>query len=117
MSILFHIEKQPTEFFDSIIEIVCQYYDMPVEELSKKTRKSALVKVRQVCWYFGKKYTQASYAYIAKQFEKDHATACSSCKTVDNLIFSDPKFRGEMYSIRQQIEDRLIGEQQPNGLF
>jgi chromosomal replication initiator protein len=45
---------------DIIIEIVCDYYKIPIEVFHSKTRKREIVQARQIAMHFAKIYTKES---------------------------------------------------------
>ena len=90
---------------DFIQKIVCDYFEMPVETINSKTRKREIVQVRQLSMYFSKKMTNNSLANIGKHCgNKDHATVLHACKTINNLIDTDPKFRAQVEEIEKKIQ-------------
>jgi chromosomal replication initiator protein len=87
-----------------IQKIVCDYFNIHVDQLQEKTRKREIVQARQVAMFFSKSLTKSSLATIGSQIGgKDHATVLHACKTVNNLIETDKRF---MQSI-QEIEKKL----------
>lgn len=87
-----------------IQKVVCDYFNIHVDQLQVKTRKREIVQARQIAMFFSKSLTKASLASIGSQIGgKDHATVLHACKTVNNLIDTDKRF---MESIRE-IEKKL----------
>ncbi len=87
-----------------IQKIVCDYFNIHVDQLQEKTRKREIVQARQVAMFFSKSMTKSSLATIGSQIGgKDHATVLHTCKTVNNLMETDKRF---MQSI-QEIEKKL----------
>jgi chromosomal replication initiator protein len=88
----------------NIQKVVCDYFNIQLDQLQVKTRKREIVQARQVAMFFSKSMTKASLATIGSQIGgKDHATVLHACKTVNNLIETDKRF---MQSIRE-IEKKL----------
>ena len=68
---------------DYITKVVCDYFNLPVDNLQTKTRKREIVQARQLAMYFSKSMTKSSLASIGSQIgKKDHATVLHACKTV-----------------------------------
>lgn len=89
-----------------IKEKVGKYYNIPVEILDSNTRKREIVQARQIAMFFSKSLTKSSLSVIGSQIgDKDHATVLHACKTVNNLIDTDKKFRMQI----DEIEGRLKG--------
>lgn len=89
---------------DYIQKVVCDYFDLPIELLKSKTRKREVVQARQIAMFFSKKMTKASLASIGAQCGgKDHATVLHACKTVNNLLDTDKRFRGYINDLEKKI--------------
>ncbi len=88
----------------NIQKIVCDYFNIHIDQLQVKTRKREIVQARQVAMFFSKSLTKSSLATIGSQIGgKDHATVLHACKTVNNLMETDKRF---MHCI-QEIEKKL----------
>lgn len=80
---------------DYIQQVVCDYFDMPMDLLNSKTRKREVVQARQLAMFFSKKLTKNSLARIGKQIgNRDHATVLHAVKTVTNLSETNKTFSG-----------------------
>ena len=89
---------------DYIQKVVCDYFDMPIETLKSKTRKREVVQARQIAMYFSKQMTKSSLASIGMHCGgKDHATVLHACKTVNNLMDTDKRFRGYIEELKKKI--------------
>ncbi len=89
---------------DYIKKTVCSYYNVPEDLLLSNTRKREIVTARQVTMYFSKTLTKNALASIGAQIgHKNHATVLHACKTVNNLLETDKKFRLQL----QEIENKL----------
>lgn len=89
---------------DYIQKVVCNYFDMPVDALSSKTRKREIVQARQIAMFFAREMTKLSLAAIGASIGgKDHATVLHACNTVNNLVDTDKKFKLDL----EEIEKRL----------
>lgn len=89
-----------------IFEMVCGLLNVPMYLAESSTRKREVVQARQVSMYFSKALTKASLANIGSQIgDKDHATVLHACKTVNNLLETDKRFRAQI----EEIERRLKG--------
>ncbi len=90
---------------DYIQKVVCNYFNIPVEQIQSKTRKREIVQARQVAMFFSKNLTKASLATIGSQIGgKDHATVLHACKTVNNLIETDKRFRIQIDEIEKKLK-------------
>ncbi len=90
---------------DYIQKVVCNYYNIGMEQLQSKTRKREIVQARQVAMFFSKSLTKSSLATIGSQIGgKDHATVLHACKTVNNLIETDKRFRLQVDEIEKKLK-------------
>ncbi len=89
---------------DYIQKVVCDYFDMGIDQLKSKTRKREVVQARQIAMYFSKQMTKSSLATIGMHCGgKDHATVLHACKTVNNLMDTDKRFRGYIEDLKKKI--------------
>ncbi len=90
---------------DYIQKVVCDYYSIPIDMIQSKTRKREIVQARQIAMYFSKSLTKSSLATIgAKIGGKDHATVLHACKTVNNLIDTDKRFRMQIGELEKKLK-------------
>lgn len=89
---------------DYIQKVVCDYFNLPIELLKSKTRKREVVQARQIAMYFAKSLTKSSLATIGMHCGgKDHATVLHACRTVNNLIDTDKRFRAYIDELEKKI--------------
>ena len=87
-----------------IQKIVCDYFELPLETLKSKTRKREVVQARQLAMYFSKSLTKSSLSAIGAHCGgKDHATVLHACRTVNNLMETDKKFKGYISDLQKRI--------------
>jgi len=90
---------------DYIQKVVCNYFNIPLDHIQSKTRKREIVQARQVAMFFSKSLTKASLATIGTQNGgKDQATDLHACKTVNNLIETDKRFRIQIDEIEKKLK-------------
>ena len=74
--------------------IVCEYFDLPIELLKSKTRKREITQARQIAMFFAKRMTKSSLSKIgAHSGGRDHSTVLHACKTVQDLAETDKEFK------------------------
>jgi chromosomal replication initiator protein len=89
---------------DYIQKIVCDYFDLPIDLMKSKTRKREVVQARQIAMYFAKSMTKSSLATIGMHCGgKDHATVLHACRTVNNLMDTDKRFRAYIDELEKKI--------------
>ncbi|MDO4462710.1 MAG: chromosomal replication initiator protein DnaA [Bacteroidia bacterium] len=90
---------------ESISEVVAAHFKVPVEELTKKSRKQDVVMARQVAMYFAKQLTDFSLAAIGKQIaDRNHATVLYSVKAVQDKMSVDKSFASMMKQLEMEIK-------------
>ena len=90
---------------DYIQKVVSDYFNIPVDLMHSKTRKREIVQARQISMYFAKSLTKSSLALIGSQIGgKDHATVLHACKTVNNLLETDKRFRLYLDEIEKKLK-------------
>lgn len=90
---------------DYIQKVVCEYFGLPVDALNAKTRKREIVQARQIAMYFSKNLTKASLSTIGSVIgNKDHATVLHACKTVNNLMETDKRFKAQIDDIQKKLK-------------
>jgi chromosomal replication initiator protein len=89
---------------DYIQKVVCDYFNLPIDVMKSKTRKREVVQARQIAMYFAKQLTKSSLATIGAHCGgKDHATVLHACRTVNNLMDTDKKFRHYIQELDKKI--------------
>jgi len=90
---------------DYITKSVCDYFNIPTDLLSSKTRKREIVQARQIAMYFCKNLTKSSLSTIGSTIGgKDHATVLHAYRTISNLIETDKSFKLQMDEIEKRIK-------------
>lgn len=91
----------------SLIEIeklLCAYYKISAQDLSKRTRKREVVMLRQQAHYFSVIYVNTSLQKIGDYFGRhDHSTVLHSCKVVNNLCVTDKAYRDDIEILTQRL--------------
>lgn len=90
---------------ERISEAVAVHFKVPVDELTKKSRKQDVVMARQVAMYFAKQMTDHSLATIGKQIaDRNHATVLYSVKAVQDKMSVDKVFAAVMKQLELEIK-------------
>ena len=89
---------------DYIQKVVCDYFDMPLDQLKSKTRKREIVQARQLAMFFSKQLTKNSLSSIGAQCgNKDHATVLHACRTINDLTETDKRFKTYVEDLRKKL--------------
>jgi chromosomal replication initiator protein len=89
---------------NSIMEIIAEYFEQPLENIITKSRKREYIIPRQFIHFFLKEKTDLSLQSIGNITQKHHATVIHSIKTITNLIEVDK----EMIKYYTELK-KLIG--------
>jgi chromosomal replication initiator protein len=89
---------------DYILQTVSDYFRIDENSVLSNTRKREIVQVRQVAMYFAKNLTKTSLKSIGAQLgKKDHATVLHACRTVNDLMETDRRFKRQI----EELEGKL----------
>lgn len=89
---------------EAIQQIVCEYFDITIDQLKSKTRKRKIAQARQVAMYLSKKLTSKSLKLIGQNFGgRDHSTVIHACQSVMNLMETNRIFQEDILEIQKQI--------------
>ncbi len=87
-----------------IQNMVCNYFNVTIDQFLSKTRKREIVQARQIAMYLSRNLTKTSLSSIGAQLGgKDHATVLHAYNTVCDLIDTDRSFRQYVSDIEKQI--------------
>lgn len=90
---------------DQIVNAVCKHYGVKTTDIAAKSRKSNIVKARQVAMFLAKSYTDYSAAQIGSMIgNRDHATVLHALKTVKQQKDLDKSFRDELDAIQTELK-------------
>ncbi len=102
-SFVTQINKEIT--VEYIQKLVAEHFKVPVEKLQGETRKRSIVIARQLSMYLAKNMTDKSLKAIGDTFGgRDHSTVIYSCKTVQDLMETDPFFKDTVAELERKIK-------------
>ena len=88
-----------------IQNLVCEYFEVPIDMVKSQTRKREIVQARQISMYLAKAHTKSSLKSIGSFFGgRDHSTVIYACQTVEDLIDTDKKFKGYVADIQKKLK-------------
>jgi chromosomal replication initiator protein len=91
-----------------IQRVVADYYKIPIEQLKEKTRTKLIVIARQLSMYLAKNICGKSLAEIGRAFGgRDHTTVLHACRSVEDMLQTDPVFRTTAEGIKEKINSML----------
>lgn len=86
-----------------IIKKVAKFFHLKSEELLGNSRRSEIVKPRQMAIYLMRKEANLSYPSIGGVFKKDHSTIMHSYSKIKDLIRRDESALREVNSVRDYL--------------
>ena len=98
-------EKESTVTIDTIVDTVCEYFNITREIMLSTSRKRQIVQARQIAMYECRALIPScSLSTIGSQLGgKDHATVLHACTTVQDLKSTDKLFRQWVEDIEGMI--------------
>lgn len=91
----------------TIIKVVCEFYGITLNELLKKSRKTFLVKPRQIAMYLLREDTKASFPDIGSRLGgKDHSTVIHAYRKIIEEVENDENLKQEINLIRERIYNK-----------
>ncbi len=95
-------QKQIT--IDIIKKLVCQEFNVPVQEIMSASRKQAVTRPRQIAMYLSRKYTDSPLQTIGKSFNRYHATAMHSIIQIEKGMRENRSLFRQVEIISQKLE-------------
>jgi len=93
---------------ESILELVCEYFNVPIDLVKGQTRKRHIVVARQISMYLAKEHTDCSLKKIGSHFgNRDHSTVIYSCRTVRDLMDTDDSFLTSVNEVNKRVKMNL----------
>ena len=98
-------EEQTQVSMETIINTVCEYFNITRDMMLSKSRKRQIVQARQIAMYECRNLIQnCSLSTIGSELGgKDHATVLHACSTVHDLMSTDKLFRQWVEDIEGMI--------------
>ena len=89
---------------NSIITVVCKYFDLELIDIKSKCRNRNFVIPRQISMYFIRKYTPLTLFATGKLFNRDHTTVLHSISTVNGFLsIKDTGFMKIIFDIENEF--------------
>lgn len=103
------IVRAPREVtIDSIIQAVCNHYNVSSEEISSSSRKRNIVQARQVAMYLSQQHVKdITLVRIGERIgKKDHTTVLHACKSIKDAIGFDKELKNDVEEIEKEVLQR-----------
>ena len=91
--------------FDTLVEMVAQYYDISVAEIKSESRKKQITQARQMLMFLAKKYFSWTYERIGDYFwGMNHATAIYAIWKVEKALKEDASIQHDYRTFSDWIQ-------------
>lgn len=92
----------------TVLNIVADFYNIPVHHIIGDSRSREVVRPRQVCMYLSVELTHRSKSEIGRQMgDRDHATVLWGWKKIGERILADPCLADEVSRLRLLVEAEM----------
>ena len=89
---------------EDIIKVVCEYYNVTIDDINSKKRSQDIVHPRQVATWLCRNMTENSQDMVGKAVgNRDHSTVISGINKVREMIENDPSFEKNIDSLIKTI--------------
>ena len=90
-----------------IIDVVCNYYNIPVEEINSTKRDHSITHPRQVATWLCRNLTDNSQTAVGKAVgNRDHSTVINSINKINIELSSNSETKKEIEDIKKILEKR-----------
>ena len=96
----YDIEEKQTVTTDSIIDCVCEYFNLTREELLGKKRNKEIVEPRQVCMYIITQLLDMPLLAIGQIFGRDHTTVIHARDKMSQMIEENNRLKVAVNDIK-----------------
>lgn len=91
---------------ETIMQVVAEYYKMPVSDILGKKRNKEIVLPRQVAMFLSREMGQMSYPDIGRAFGRDYTTVIHSYEKIKSEIKKDSVLKNTVSEIRSRAHGR-----------
>ena len=96
----YDIEEKQTVTYDTIIDCVCEYFNLKREELLGKKRNKEIVEPRQICMYIISQILDMPLLAIGQIFGRDHTTVIHARDKITQLIEENSRIKVAVNDIK-----------------
>jgi chromosomal replication initiator protein len=98
------VHQQKNITIDSIKKLVCKYYSISIKDIVSSSRKQSIVRPRQIAIYLSRRYTDSPLQAIGRSFNRYHATALHSIKSVEKVLKENGPVQKQVKFLCKRIE-------------
>jgi chromosomal replication initiator protein len=87
-----------------ILQLICQYFKVPLEALQSNSRKKGVVYPRNVSMYLCRKYTDETLETIGRALNRSHATVIYAVEAINREMERKSGVCNQVEFLSQQLE-------------
>ncbi len=88
--------------FDDLIDIVCEYFNVPKSEVLGVSRIREYTLPRQVSMYLGKKKMKMALTRIAEKFSRDHTSVLHAVRKIEKELRNNRQIIRDVNAIKEE---------------
>ena len=88
---------------EQIIKAVAEFFNVPTEDLVRRSRKKEVVEPRQIAMYLMRDILEMSYPYIGEKMGRDHTTAIHAVEKIGQEINKNSSLNQKINLIRDLV--------------
>lgn len=92
------------EALKAVARVVCEYYNLQFEAVSRKSRTESIAIPRMIIFYLARRLTNLTFEKIGGLFGKDHGTVIHGNRRIRERVETEPKFK----KIVEELEANCI---------
>lgn len=96
-------EQKIGSTIEKITTFVAKFYNLNLEDMKRRTRKSEIAKPRQIAMYLLRDMVGLSFPSIGRTFGLDHTTVLYAFEKISDQISKDSVVKGQIDSIRAMV--------------
>lgn len=104
------VESLNEKLTNQMMKVICNLTQVDWTELKGKSRKRELNDIRQTSMWIIRKGTSMSFYDVGKVFNRHHATALHAVRNTENMIETDPIYRGHVEQILNHIDNKKLNK-------
>jgi chromosomal replication initiator protein len=102
------VTRRESITIEMVIEVVADFYNLSLEEITGSGRSKRLAAPRQVAMYLAREETKASLPQVGEALGgRDHTTIMYGYEKIAKLVEQDEKIRRDIMQIRETLYQSL----------
>ena len=92
---------------DILLSVIIDYFDVSVDDMKSDSRQGIVMRARRIFGAMGYHRTKASYAYVGRIINKDHASIMNHCKRIKQYEETNDHYYDEYLEIEALLDVKL----------